>query len=264
MTLSQWASWAQVVIALVGMVSLFVSMALSRRALYETRVERQWRLSPYLHFQNGLYQVPVEIIAGAGPAIPGIARESAREILTPMEGMDGSDSVTPKEFYGELVNLGLGPAIDVNVSWLTGSVVTREGASVPVGTLFSEGLNVMPTLPRVIPPGQHGQLTRFPSYLVKDIGHTLSEAHGYLKVVCKDLGGGRHVKYQAVHLWIDWSRGFTPIVEVTFGDQVEAPDTGGERLKGSIRRRSRSGGQLSARAAAGEDTEPTGGAVRRP
>jgi hypothetical protein len=229
-TVSDWASWAQVVIALVGIVSLLVSMALSRRALYETRLERQWRLSPFLYFQTGLKGVPVEIVAGAGHAIPGINPESASKLLGHINGIAGSDSILPREPYGELVNVGQGAAVEVTVAWLTERVVTADGTT-PDKALLSKRLNVMPAVPRVIRPGEYGQLTRLPSYIVKDIGHNLVEAHGYLEIACKDLGGSHHVRYQSVHLWIDWSREFTPIVDVTFGDQVERPDAAGHDFR---------------------------------
>src|SRR5436190_21938754 len=106
------AMWAQVLIAGMTTLGVLTSMVLSIAALREVREDRQLRHAPFLVFDSGGWDLPVSFVK-AGSAVPGMAPKVAARYFGSL-GSDAESVRLRKARYGRLLNLGSGPAIEVD------------------------------------------------------------------------------------------------------------------------------------------------------
>ncbi|MCP5306809.1 MAG: hypothetical protein H6953_15300 [Chromatiaceae bacterium] len=130
LSLADWSSIAQVVIAGFTVVGVIASLFMSARALREVQTDRRQRQIPHLAFERGGYRYPIKFVK-AGRRVPGVEPEAAERLLSGIpeaaesvridhgENKDGSVELLR---IGRLKNYGLGPAISTHVCWKPRSV----------------------------------------------------------------------------------------------------------------------------------------------
>jgi hypothetical protein len=222
LSLQDASAIAQVVIAIVTLAGVLVSIWLSTKALREVERDRAIRQAPHLLFESGGWELPVEFLR-AGAHIPGLNPRVVREYFPDIPSDAESVRLRPHS-YGTLRNYGLGPAINVEVTWLAREVqigrekfeINKEKRREP---LYTEDLNFMPSNPSHLPPGASGAITRLPTFIEKDIEKSFTRVEGTLRISCFDIYGEKYVTHQEVLVFPRYS-GQPPTVHVTFGDPM--------------------------------------------
>jgi hypothetical protein len=230
--LPEYSALAQILLTIITFIGIVASMWLSRKALREVQTDRKLRQRPFLGFETGGYQLPIEFVK-AGKAIPGINPEYVQKAFPNLP--NDAESVRLKDirnengsaeilFYGQLKNYGLGPALSTKITWIPkeiwiGSerfVVDEKKLSEP---LYSEALNSMPSIPTHILPGEQAKLSRLPTFVEKDFEKKITRVEGVFEIKSKDVFGERHITIQRFHLFADY-KCEKPYVHVTFSDFV--------------------------------------------
>ena len=122
------------------------------------------------------------------------------------------------------MNLGLGPAVSVNVTWIPKEIRTDQGRF-ELGSarrqepVFSESLNEMPAVPTHIAPNQEAALPYLPAFIDKDIEKKITRVYGELEIKCVDVFGVQHVFRQEYRLFTGYKER-PPWVEVTFSRTI--------------------------------------------
>jgi hypothetical protein len=223
MTLADWASVATIVTGVGVVVSIFLSI----RALREVQEDRRFATRPYLSFEPGGYMVPV-VFVRVGRRIPGV-EPSAVEAAFPLVA-ENAEAVQIKDRedgpcnYGELRNLGSGPALEVSVTWYAEDLGIGSETFYVDGTkrrqpLYGPNFNEMPSLPSHIAPGDRAQMSRLPTFIDKDVERKLATVEGYLALRCLDVQGRKHLAHQKFRIETAY-RELEPHVWVTFGDML--------------------------------------------
>src|SRR5690606_25267227 len=96
-----------------------------RATLREVQNDRRDRQRPYVLFNRGGYEVPIEELGGV--AVPGLNPEfvwtQVGHLAPGSKALKlGKNEHGELALYGSLRNVGSGPAIDVKVSWLASHV----------------------------------------------------------------------------------------------------------------------------------------------
>jgi hypothetical protein len=232
--LNEYSVLAQILVAIVSLVGIITSMWLSIKALREVQTDRKLRQRPYLGFEIGGYDMPVEF-RKAGKTIPGIDPDYVRKVFSDMP--DDAESIRPKQkegkdggfellFYGQLRNYGLGPALATTVTWVPKEIwrgserilLDREKSLEPQ---YREVLNCMPSVPSHILPGKDARLSRLPTFIEKDYQKGIVRVEGVLRIECKDVFEEKHVVTQTFYLFT-YYKADEPYIHVTFGDFAES------------------------------------------
>jgi hypothetical protein len=232
--LTEYGVLAQVLLSIVSLVGIVTSMWLSIKALREVQIDRKLRQRPYLGFEIGGYDIPVEF-RKAGKTIPGIDPSFVSKVFSDMP--DDAESVRLKHkenkdgsvellFYGQLRNYGLGPALATTVTWVPkeiwlGSerlVLDREKSLEPQ---YQGVLNCMPSVPSHILPAKEARLARLPTFIEKDFRKEVTRVEGVLRIECKDVFEEKHTVTQTFFLFT-YYRSDPPHVHVTFSDFAES------------------------------------------
>ncbi len=232
MTLADWAAIAQIGIWLATVVGVFLSMYLSVKALREVQRDRKARHRPHLAFEPGGYQLKVAFVK-AGQTIPGVnpafvkerfprLRDDAESVRLADETAGEADHGRGVSRYGRLRNFGLGPALEVRVTWIPSEVwVGSERFVLDADKLrepqYMRVLNSMPAVPAHIQPGEAAQLTRLPTFIDKDCEHKISRVSGTMEIACLDVFGDGLMWNQEFMLFTMYGE-TPPKVHVTFGD----------------------------------------------
>jgi len=228
--LTEYSMLAEILLSIISFVGIVTSIWLSIKALREVQVDRKLRQRPYLGFEIGGFDVPVEF-RKAGKTIPGIDPDFVKKVFSHIP--DDAESIRPKHkenkdgsvellFYGQLKNYGLGPALTTTVTWVPkevwrGSekiVLDKEKSSEPQ---YQEILNCMPSVPSHIIPEKDARLSRLPTFIEKDYRKEITRAEGVLRIDSKDVFKEKHTVTQAFYLFT-YYRSDHPYVHVTFGD----------------------------------------------
>lgn len=224
---------AQIVLSIISFVGIVTSIWLSIRALREVQIDRKMRQRPYLGFEIGGYNIPVEF-QKAGRTVPGIDPDFVKKMLSNIPENAESIRIRPKKsehgnlettFYSQLRNYGLGPALSTTVTWVpeqiwTGSDEKSLGSEELQEPQYQEVLNCMPSVPSHISPDKEARLARLPTFIEKDYRKRIVKVDGFLKIGCKDVFGERHLVSQAFYLFTYYASD-QPHVHVTFGDFIE-------------------------------------------
>jgi hypothetical protein len=185
---------AQIVASIISFVGIVTSIWLSIRALREIQTDRKMRQKPYLGFEIGGYDLPIEF-QKAGRTIPGIDPEFVKKMFPDIP--DDAESVRIRQkksnqgnletvFYGQLRNHGLGPALSTTVTWVpeevwAGSEKTSPDKEESLEPQYQEVLNCMPSVPSHILPGKDAGLSRLPTFIQKDFRKRITRVDGALR-----------------------------------------------------------------------------------
>ncbi len=235
MALADYTAVAQIITSIVSVIGIVTSIWLSTRALREVQTDRKLRQRPFLGFDIGGYDMPIEF-KKAGKTIPGINPEIVRKMFPDMP--EEAESIRIKQekedehkshmtrFFGQLRNYGLGPALSTTVTWIPNRVWKGQQEQLSekkelLEPQYMEIFNCMPSVPSHILPGNTAGLARLPTFIEKDYRKQIARVEGTLKITCKDVFGTEHTAEQAFYLFTDYT-GNRPHIHVTFGDFVEA------------------------------------------
>jgi len=224
---------AQIVLSIISFVGIVTSIWLSVRALREVQTDRKLRQSPYLGFEIGGHDIPIEF-RKAGRTIPGIDPDFVKKMFSDIpedaesirirqkKGKQGNLETT---FYSQLRNYGLGPALSTTVTWVpeeiwTGSEKTSLSNQKLIEPQYQEVFNCMPSVPSHISPDKEARLSRLPTFIEKDFRKRITRVDGFLKIGCNDVFGEKHLVTQAFYLFTYYVSD-QPHIHVTFGDFVE-------------------------------------------
>jgi hypothetical protein len=233
MDLTEYSMVAQIVLSIISFTGIVTSIWLSMKALREVQTDRKLRQRPYLGFEIGGYDLPIEF-QKAGRTIPGIDPEFVKKMFPDIPEDAESIRIGQKEnkdgslktiFYGQLRNYGLGPALSTTVTWMPEEIwMESEKAALnkekPLEPQYQEVLNCMPSVPSHILPGKDAGLARLPTFIEKDFRKKITRVDGVLKIKCKDVFEEEHIVTQAFYLFTYYVSD-QPHIHVTFGDFVE-------------------------------------------
>jgi hypothetical protein len=231
--LAEYSMLAQILLSIITFIGIVASIWLSIKTLREVQTDRKFRQKPYLGFEIGGYNIPIEF-RRAGKTIPGIDPDVVKRMFPDIpedaesirirqkESKDGSVEMT---FYGQLRNYGLGPALTTIVTWVAKEVwIESEKAPLDSQKLlepqYQEVINCMPSVPSHILPNEGARLTRLPTFIEKDYKRAITRVEGILRIECRDVFEEKHVVTQAFYLFTYYVSG-QPYVHVTFGDFAE-------------------------------------------
>ena len=233
-TLSEWSSIAQLIVAVFTVVAVISSLYLSIKALREVQYDRMQRQKPHLSFERGGYLCPICFV-NAGKSIPGVNPMVVERLFNQMPDDAESIRIDDKKNddgsfaflrIGRLKNFGLGPALETRVTWMPLEVcigqekfkLDKKKLSEPI---YSLSLNCMPTVPSHILPNEEAGLSRLPTFIEKDIEKKLTRVEGILKVEAKDVFDKRHLFHQEFRISTHY-KGDKPNIIVTFGDLISS------------------------------------------
>jgi hypothetical protein len=233
MDLTDYSMIAQVVLSIITFVGIVTSIWLSVRALREVQIDRKLRQRPYLGFDIGGYDIPVEF-QKAGRTIPGIDPDYVKKMFPDIPENAESIRIRPEKnthgdfettFYGHLRNYGLGPALSTIVTWIPEEMwIGDKKISLDSEKLrepqYQEVLNCMPSVPSHILPSKDARLARLPTFIEKDYTKRIARVDGVLKIESKDVFGEKHLVTQVFYLFTYYASD-QPYIHVTFGDFVE-------------------------------------------
>jgi len=233
MDLTEYSMIAQIVLSIVSFVGIVTSIWLSVRALREVQTDRKLRQRPYLGFEIGGYDIPIEF-QRAGRTIPGIDPDFVKKMFPDIP--EDAESIRIRQrrdkqgspetaFYSQLRNYGLGPALSTTVTWIPeemwmGAEKTSLNSEKLMEPQYQEVLNCMPSVPSHISPEKEARLARLPTFIEKDFRKKTTRVDGYLKISCKDVFGEKHLVTQTFYLFTYYASD-QPHIHVTFGDFVE-------------------------------------------
>jgi hypothetical protein len=224
---------AQILLSIISFVGIVASIWLSIKTLREVQTDRKLRQKPYLGFEIGGYDIPIEF-RRAGKTIPGVDPDFVKRMFPDIPEDAESIRIKQKEskdgsvemiFYGQLRNYGLGPALATTVTWMPKEAwIASEKTPLDRKKLlepqYQEVINCMPSVPSHILPSKDARLTRLPTFIEKDYKKAITKVEGILKIECQDVFEEKHVVTQAFYLFTYYVSN-QPYVHVTFGDFVE-------------------------------------------
>jgi hypothetical protein len=203
---TDWDTYSQVsqaFIAPVTAVGVLASLYIGVRTLRELRDERMQRGKPVLRFDGGGYRLPARLDDSYG--IPGIDPAYARKLM--VNRPKGKNRLSIEGHYTNLKNHGLGPALDVSVTFIPYRIFIGEECFV-IDThkrremIYSEPLNTVHSHPNHISAGGTGSFGRIPTPLVVDFNRTITQLDCVFKITCHDVFKVEHVVYQGVRIML--------------------------------------------------------------
>lgn len=229
LTLQDWSAIAQIALTIATVTGVLASLFMSIRALREIQKDRRQRQQPHLAFESRGYRRDIEFVK-AGYAIPGINPSYAAKVFSDIpkdaesvriKDHKDRDGVEHPCFYGQLQNYGLGPALETRVAWVPETLtIGTESFSLNSEKLneprYSRNLNSLPPWATHIPPGEHTELTRLPTFIEKDFEKKVSQVEGVLEISCKDVFGSTHTVRQDFYVATEYA-GAKPHVTLSFG-----------------------------------------------
>lgn len=230
LTLTDWGSIANVVVAIFTGVGVVASLFFSRKALREVQLDRRQRQSPHVLFERGGFRYPIKYVQ-AGKRIPGVNPKVVERLFPHLpeeaisvrldEKKNDDGTIDPRRI-GRLKNFGQGPALAVHVTWIPDKVwVGEEAFTLDKAKLeepiYSKSLNTMPCVPGHIPPNDESGLSRLPTFIEKDTEKKLTRVEGVLLITCHDVFGQTHESKQEFSVFTGYKES-SPWFHVTFGD----------------------------------------------
>jgi hypothetical protein len=232
LTLDDWSSIAQILIAIFTVFGVLVSLYLSTKALREVQFDRKQRQKPHLAFERGGYRYPVTFVK-AGKRIPGIDPKVVERLFSGLpddaesvrlyERKNDDGTINPIRI-GRLKNYGLGPALSTHITWVPAEVwigneqfkLDEKKLSEPV---YSISLNTMPSIPGHIQQNEEAGMSRLPTFIEKDADKKITRVEGILIITTKDVFE-KILEYRQEFTIFTNYRDETPSIHVTFGDLV--------------------------------------------
>ncbi|MHB1467287.1 MAG: hypothetical protein ACYC6B_09245 [Thermoleophilia bacterium] len=230
LTITDWGSIANLIMAAFTVMGVLASLYFSRKALREVQLDRRQRQSPHLAFERGGFRYPIKFVR-AGKHIPGVNPKAVERLFPQLP--DNAESVRIDEKHnkdgtveirniGRLNNFGQGPALSTCVAWLPHRIWVGEEAftldKVKLEEpIYSNSLNTMPCDPGHIQPGDKSGLTRLPTFIEKDFEKKLTRVEGILLITSRDVFGQTHESRQEFTAFTGYKES-SPWFHVTFGD----------------------------------------------
>jgi len=232
MSLNDWTSIAQIVIAAFTVIGVVMSLYFSRQALREVQKDRRQRQKPHLAFERGGYQYSVKFVKG-GKYIPGVNPRAAERLLAELPEDAESVRLIEKEYedgsidpvhIGRLKNYGQGPALTTFVTWIPHEIwIGNESFKIDeekiLEPIYSPGINTMPAIPSHMQPDEESGLPRFPVFIEKDVDKKISRVDGVLAIKAVDVFEKNHVFLQEFSIFPQYKEN-EPHVHITFGELV--------------------------------------------
>jgi hypothetical protein len=208
------ASVAQVAISIFTVVGVISSLYFSIRALREVQMDRRQKQRPHLSFVSGGYRYPITFVK-AGKRIPGVDPKSVERYFPDLsedaesvrlKSEKNSDDTIEPILVGRLTNYGLGPALEINVTWVAqevkiGGEKFKIDDSKRQEAAYKSEFNTMPSMTSHLMAEQETGLTRLPTLVEKDVEKKLQRVDGYLLIKCSDVFGTSHEFKQSFHLF---------------------------------------------------------------
>ncbi|MCK3682849.1 hypothetical protein [Maribellus sp. YY47] len=215
--MQDWVNIAQIATAIITLIGVATSVWLSIKALREVQHDRKLNHKPFLLFDFGAEQIPIEFVK-CGKAIPGINPKYVQMAFAHLP--DDIESIRVKHYekddktilidYGSLRNHGNGPALGVEVVFNPQKVwIGSEKFELNQNKLkepqYERGLNKLPTYPSHIAKDSTGQLHRIPTFIEKDFEKKISRVDGILEIEYKDIFMNEYVTKQEFRIFTDYS-----------------------------------------------------------
>ncbi len=207
-----------------------MTMFSSIRSLKELHADRQLRLQPFLAFESGGAKYPVRFVR-RGKHIPGIEPAAVAAHFPHLSGEAESvdlDCRVDKKGHvdliliGNLKNYGVGPALEIEVTWIA-ETVWIHGEKFDIDTskraepIYSTAFNTIPAMTQHIMPNQTTGLPRLPTFIEKDTTKKVERVAGHLLISCQDIGGLHHIFKQGFNIFTKYAEA-QPSIVVTMGD----------------------------------------------
>lgn len=218
------AQVAQIAGSIGTVAAVSFSLYLARKSSTELRVDRRLRFHPVLAFESSGWLLVTERVRFAH-RIGGIDPVRVEQDF----GHLNKDSlcIHVTRDYGQLQNIGMGPALDVHVTWRPVTIsLKNDEFTVDEKKLaeyrYSEEYNCLPASPRIIEPGSSAELTRIPIFLALDFEQDFRAVDGQLAIHYKDISGRNLETRQNFLIWSQDTAGDLSY-GVTFGDILQLP-----------------------------------------
>ena len=227
LTLTDWASIAQITMVVVTTVGIFVTLFIAVSTIREVKRDRALRHRPYLVFDQGGHDFPIEFVA-AGKSIPGVNPAYVAKMFPnlPVDARSVRLISRANDFgVGRLTNYGVGPALLTETIWVPRQVqIGAEKFELDARKLcepvYSRALNKMPSYKAHVSPGTATCLTRLPTFIEKDIDRKITTVEGFLEITCLDIFHNRITTKQ--EFWIRTAYAQPrPEVHITFGHLLD-------------------------------------------
>lgn len=196
-------------------------MTVAYRTFREIRIDRKLRVRPLVVFQPGAN--PLRITRRPfRHRIGGVNPTYVEKLLANLPPDGPAIDLEKSAYYGELLNTGVGAALQVEVTWVPRELkLGTEAFTLDEKKLteprYSTDLNSMPCVPHMLKVGEHGELSRIPSFLILDFDSRIREVSGHVVIDYRDIEGTLLRTYQEFLIWTDDHEGKMRYW-VTFGD----------------------------------------------
>ena len=216
---------AQICTAIGTLVALGCSIYIANRARTEVRTDRAMRALPIVIFEPGGYGIS-ERRRTFRHRIPGCDTAAVEaDFKSIARDAQVSDCERP---YGRARNVGLGPALDVQVRFLPRKLVLGSDSYTVDETKlaesrFSAGYNTLPLSNRVMLPDAVAELPRLPTFICLDIEDRITEAHGELVIRYRGVAHQHLETVQEFSYWV-WRATDSRVTTMTFRDVVKTPE----------------------------------------
>ncbi|NOT05086.1 MAG: hypothetical protein HOP27_10860 [Anaerolineales bacterium] len=222
MTIEQWtivgiiSGIATAILTLLGVIT---SLYMSIKAIREVQTDRRLNQAPYLAFEPGGQQHPIQFNEIKNPEQRkriGVNGENSTLV-----GLKTDDGKITHQYHG-LKNYGLGPAIHTQITWIPQIVwVGTESFRIDEKKLseqkYRRDLNTIPASPSHLLPEQEATFFRIPAFIQRDYERKITRVTGYIEISYLDLFKERHTTRQKFHVFTGYTDN-PPYIHFTFSD----------------------------------------------
>jgi hypothetical protein len=211
--LKLWVDIAQIITALITLLGVATAFWLSRKTLREIQNDRIISQRPFLLFDYGGHKTSVEFNK---------ARDGKEytQAYWPVVNEKGGIRVPT---IGKLKNLGVGPAIDVRITWIVEQVYIK-GEKFKIDdekrkeSQYMPSMNSNPIMTSHLFPNQESGFHLIPYFISADFEKKIERADGYFKITYFDTFKNKHETYQKFHVFTDY---VDKKFHTTFSDLIE-------------------------------------------
>lgn len=231
---TRWGSWllltnvvqiAQLVTTVGTLVAVACSLYVANKARQEVRIDRQLRTHPIVIFERQGEELTIR-----RPAfeyrIKGIDPKAVSRYFP---GLDENGRVIDVEKnYGQLRNVGTGPAFSVTVTFEPHEIVIGDETFAidekkRQEPRYAAAFNLMPSVGNTILPGGEAKITRTPTFVYLDFEDRIASASGHVLISFTGMEGRELETRQEFRYWTGSKPNAERFVGMTFGDVVRAP-----------------------------------------
>jgi len=211
-----WVGIAKIVIALFAVIGFISSTYFSYKTLKELQKDRRLNKKPYLLFDKGGHQMPIEFVKRKN------GEEEVEYVRLKWIEIKGREMVP---YFGKIVNYGVGPAIDTFVTWDVKEIwLGKEKFLIDEKKKeedqYNPVYNTNPIIKNHIIPNEEARLNQAPRFISYDFNKRITKAEGNLILKYKSIFGEQFQTIQGFYVFTDYEnpeKGF----HTTFRDIVE-------------------------------------------